>query len=91
MRIEIEVTNHGDAARGARGRRRHHPARQHDRRRDRARCVEIVAGRALVEASGGVTLDNVRAIAETGVDYISVGRLTHSAPALDISLDVGEG
>ncbi len=54
-------------------------------------CVELVAGRALVEASGGVTLDNVRAIAATGVDYISVGRLTHSAPSLDISLDVGEG
>jgi len=52
-------------------------------------CVEIVAGRALVEASGGVTLENVRAIAETGVDFISVGRLTHSAPALDISLEAG--
>ena len=54
-------------------------------------CVEVTAGRALLEASGNVTLDNVRAIAATGVDYISVGRLTHSAPALDISLDVGEG
>ncbi len=54
-------------------------------------CVEIVDGRALVEASGGVTLDNVRAIAATGVDYISIGRLTHSAPSLDISLDIGEG
>jgi nicotinate-nucleotide pyrophosphorylase (carboxylating) len=53
-------------------------------------CVEVVAGRALVEASGGVTLDNVRAIAATGVDYISIGRLTHSAPSLDISLEVGE-
>jgi nicotinate-nucleotide pyrophosphorylase (carboxylating) len=54
-------------------------------------CVEIVAGRALVEASGGVTLDNVRAIAASDVDYISIGRLTHSAPSLDISLDVGGG
>jgi len=54
-------------------------------------CVEFVAGRALLEASGNVTIDNVRAIAATGVDYISVGRLTHSAPSLDISLDVGEG
>jgi nicotinate-nucleotide pyrophosphorylase (carboxylating) len=54
-------------------------------------CVELVAGRALVEASGGVTLDNVRAIAAAGVDYISIGRLTHSAPSLDISLDVGGG
>jgi nicotinate-nucleotide pyrophosphorylase (carboxylating) len=52
-------------------------------------CVEAAAGRALIEASGGVTLANVRAIAETGVDFISIGRLTHSAPALDISLEIG--
>ena len=50
-------------------------------------CVQLVAGRATVEASGGVTLDRVRAIAETGVDWISVGALTHSAPALDLGLD----
>ena len=50
-------------------------------------CVALVDGRALVEASGGVTLDSVRAIAETGVDWISVGALTHSAPALDLALD----
>ena len=55
---------------------------------DMAKAVEHVAGRALVEASGGVTLDTVRAIAETGVDVISVGALTHSAPALDIGLDL---
>ncbi|MDP9236047.1 MAG: carboxylating nicotinate-nucleotide diphosphorylase [Chloroflexota bacterium] len=53
-------------------------------------CVGIVAGRAQIEASGGVTLENVRAIAEAGVDFISVGRLTHSAPALDISLELGD-
>jgi len=53
-----------------------------------ARCVQMIAGRALTEASGGVTLANVRAIAESGVDIISSGALTHSAPALDISLDV---
>ena len=46
-----------------------------------------VDGRALLEASGGVTLDNVRAIAETGVDWISVGALTHSVPAMDLGLD----
>ena len=51
-------------------------------------AVEAAQGRALIEASGGVTLENVRAIAETGVDVISVGGITHSAPALDISLDV---
>jgi len=50
----------------------------------------LVAGRALTEASGGVNLGTVRAIAETGVDLISVGALTHSAPALDISLDFDE-
>jgi nicotinate-nucleotide pyrophosphorylase (carboxylating) len=50
------------------------------------KAVALIAGRALVEASGGVTLDNVRDIAETGVDLISVGALTHSARAVDISL-----
>ncbi|MET0812085.1 MAG: carboxylating nicotinate-nucleotide diphosphorylase [Microbacterium sp.] len=50
--------------------------------------VAQVAGRAVVEASGGVDLDTVRAIAETGVDVISVGALTHSARALDLGLDV---
>jgi nicotinate-nucleotide pyrophosphorylase (carboxylating) len=50
-------------------------------------CVQLVAGRATVEASGGVTLERVRAIAETGVDWISIGALTHSAPALDLGLD----
>ncbi|QAY60985.1 carboxylating nicotinate-nucleotide diphosphorylase [Microbacterium protaetiae] len=50
--------------------------------------VEQVAGRAIVEASGGVSLDTVRAIAETGVDVISVGALTHGARALDLGLDL---
>jgi len=50
--------------------------------------VAIVAGRAIVEASGGVSLDTVRAIAETGVDVISVGALTHSVRSLDLGLDV---
>jgi len=50
-------------------------------------AVDRVAGRFIVEASGGVNLDTVRAIAETGVDLISVGALTHSAPVLDIGLD----
>jgi nicotinate-nucleotide pyrophosphorylase (carboxylating) len=49
-------------------------------------AVEMVAGRAELEASGGITLDRVRAVAETGVDFISVGALTHSARALDLSL-----
>jgi nicotinate-nucleotide pyrophosphorylase (carboxylating) len=50
-------------------------------------AVRIVGGRARLEASGGVRLDTVRAIAETGVDMISVGALTHSAPAMDLALD----
>ena len=48
----------------------------------------MTGGRALLEASGGVTLESVAEIAATGVDLISVGALTHSAPALDISLDL---
>jgi len=51
--------------------------------------VEMARGRALTEVSGGITLETARAVAETGVDYISVGALTHSAPALDISLELG--
>jgi len=50
-------------------------------------AVHLTRKRAVLEASGGVTLKTVRAIAETGVDYISVGALTHSAPAVDIGLD----
>ena len=50
--------------------------------------VALVAGRAVVEASGGVTLDTVADIAATGVDVISVGALTHSVRALDLGLDV---
>jgi nicotinate-nucleotide pyrophosphorylase (carboxylating) len=51
------------------------------------RAVKLVDGRALLEASGGITLETIRDVAETGVDLISVGALTHSAPSLDISLD----
>ena len=50
-------------------------------------AVTLVGGRVPCEASGGVTLETIRAIAETGVDYISVGRITQSAPAADIGLD----
>jgi nicotinate-nucleotide pyrophosphorylase (carboxylating) len=50
-------------------------------------CVQIINGRATTEASGGITLSNVRAVAETGVDWISIGALTHSAPALNLALD----
>jgi len=49
-------------------------------------AVRHVAGRAELEASGGVTLDNLKHIADTGVEWVSVGAVTHSAPALDLSL-----
>ena len=55
-----------------------------------AAAVELVAARARLEVSGGVTLDNVRAYAETGVNAISIGALTHSARSLDVSLEVLE-
>ena len=51
-------------------------------------AVALTGGRAKLEASGGVTLENVRAIAETGVDFVSIGALTHSAQALDVSMEV---
>jgi nicotinate-nucleotide pyrophosphorylase (carboxylating) len=51
-------------------------------------AVRVTAGRATLEASGGVTLDTIRPIAETGVDFISIGALTHSARSLDVSLEV---
>ena len=50
-------------------------------------CVQMINGRAVTEASGGINQSNVRAIAETGVDWISIGALTHSAPALNLALD----
>ncbi len=53
-----------------------------------AEAVEITAGRALLEASGNMSLERVRAVAETGVSFISVGALTHSAPALDLSMRI---
>ncbi|MBM3157833.1 MAG: carboxylating nicotinate-nucleotide diphosphorylase [Chloroflexi bacterium] len=56
---------------------------------DMRKAVKLVKGKALLEASGGITPDNVRSVAETGVDLISIGALTHSARALDISLEFG--
>ncbi|MBR1663370.1 MAG: carboxylating nicotinate-nucleotide diphosphorylase [Ruminococcus sp.] len=55
---------------------------------DMSKAVEITAGRALLEASGNVTAENIRAIAETGVDIISLGALTHSVKAFDISMKI---
>jgi nicotinate-nucleotide pyrophosphorylase (carboxylating) len=53
-----------------------------------AQAVALVAGRARLEASGGLTLASAAGVAATGVDYLAVGALTHSAPALDIGLDL---
>ena len=55
------------------------------------RSVEVAAGRAGLEASGGLTLDMAYAVAATGVDYLAIGALTHSAPALDIGVDLRSG
>lgn len=53
-----------------------------------ARCCEVIAGRAVVEVSGGLTIERVREYAEAGAELLSIGRLTHSAPAIDIGLDL---
>ena len=53
-----------------------------------SRAVEVIAGRAKTEASGRVTLKNIRKVARSGVDYVSVGAITHSAPAVDIAMDM---
>lgn len=50
-------------------------------------AVALAKGKAILEASGGIRLENVRSVAETGVDWISIGKLTHSAPSLDMALD----
>jgi nicotinate-nucleotide pyrophosphorylase (carboxylating) len=56
-----------------------------------AECMKLVDGRCVVEVSGGITLESVGAYADAGVDLISVGAITHSAPILDIGLDLPEG
>ena len=55
---------------------------------DMRKAVELVSGRLVLEASGGITLATAAAIAETGVDYLSSGAITHSAPNLDVALDI---
>ena len=52
------------------------------------KAVEMTAGRVLLEASGGITLETIAAVAATGVDYASSGWITHSAPSLDVALDI---
>ncbi len=84
--LEVECRDLDEVDAGARGGGPPDPARQLPLERSAARPWRTSAGRAELEASGGVTLERVREIAGTGVDFVSVGALTHSAPALDLSL-----
>jgi nicotinate-nucleotide pyrophosphorylase (carboxylating) len=87
MRVQIEVTT-VDEARQALEARAEELLLDNMPPQDMRRVVEMARGRAVLEASGGIDLENVRRVAETGVDYISVGAITHSARALDMSLEV---
>ena len=87
MRVQIEVTT-VDEARQALEARAEELLLDNMTPQDMRRVVEMAQGRAALEASGGITLESVRRVAETGVDYISVGAITHSARALDMSLEV---
>ena len=86
--VEVEADDLDGRPARPRRRRRLDPARQHDARTSCARRSPLVGGRAKLEASGGMTLEGARAAAATGVDAVSVGALTHSAPALDLGLDI---
>jgi len=87
IKIEIETTNPGEALEAAESGADVVMLDNMDLDAMR-QAVALIKHKAIVEASGGVSLDNVRAIGETGVDWISVGAQTHSARALDISLDL---
>jgi nicotinate-nucleotide pyrophosphorylase (carboxylating) len=87
MRVQIEVTT-VDEARQALAAGAGELLLDNMPPEDMRRVVEMARGRAVLEASGGISLENVRRVAETGVDYISVGAITHSAKALDMSLQV---
>lgn len=87
LRIEVEVTSYEEAEEAV-GAGADIILLDNMTPPEMARCVRMIGGRALTEASGGITVDNVRAIAESGVDIISSGSVTHSARALDISLEV---
>lgn len=88
MRIEIEVQSHDQLERALACGGFHRIMFDNFSLDDLRRAVALIGRRYETEASGGVRLETVRAIAETGVDFISVGALTHSAPALDISMEL---
>ena len=87
IKVEVEVTNQ-EELREALDAGAHIIMLDNMSIEEMRRAVETVAGRAVLEASGGVNLETVREVAETGVDLISVGSLTHSVKALDLSLDL---
>lgn len=93
LRVEIETTSLAevDAALSAGVHRIMLDNMSREQMIEAVRRIRCVSPRPEIEASGGITLRNVREVAETGVDLISVGALTHSAPALDLSLRVGVG
>jgi nicotinate-nucleotide pyrophosphorylase (carboxylating) len=90
MRVQIEVTS-VEEAREALAAGAHELLLDNMPPEEMRRVVDLAKGKAVLEASGGITLANARRVAETGVDYISVGAITHSAPALDLSLEMGAG
>ncbi len=87
VRVEVEAGNL-DEVREALSAGAHVIMLDNMNREDMATAVALIDGRALVEASGNVTLERVKEIAQTGVDFISTGAITHSVPAADISLEI---
>jgi nicotinate-nucleotide pyrophosphorylase (carboxylating) len=87
MRVQIEVTS-VEEAREALAAGTHELLLDNMPPEEMRQVVDLAKGKAVLEASGGITLANARRVAETGVDYISVGAITHSAPALDLSLEL---
>ena len=90
LRVQVEVESHRDAEiaveAGA-----HFLLLDNIPNAEMQRIVSELGGRAILEASGGVTLENVRSVAETGVQRISIGALTHSARSVDVALEISEG
>ena len=87
IKVEAEATSYSGSSGRGRSWGRYSHAGQYESE-EMTRAVEMIAGRAEVEASGSFRLSNIRAAAETGVDFISVGALTHSYNSLDISLEL---
>ena len=88
VKIEIEVDTLDQLARGAGTGLADAVLLDNMNVADMRKAVAMTAGRVLLEASGGITLDTIAAVAATGVDYASSGWITHSAPSLDVALDI---